>query len=281
MTVVPRRLVVLCGLVPTLVVSALCVYRPSSLAGIDWRIYDMMVRAAATRPPDGRIVIVDVDERSLTTVGQWPWRRDLIARLIGNLRDLGASIVALDIVFAESDRYGEGGDDPDDVLANALHKGQVVLGYALTFDDPRELRRECVHHPLGLAIIQGADEDSDEPYFRASASVCNLPNLARAAGASGYMNAVPDVDGILRRVPLVVELEGHVYPALALAAVSAATGTRGVALRVANVDASTLLISRERDRHAESAEAGSDVHVPVDGKSNLLLRYRGVKHTFP
>lgn len=283
MTIGLRRLVVLCGLVPTLVVAALCLYRPASLARMDWRIYDTLVRAAGTHPPDGRIVIVDVDERSLTTIGQWPWRRDLIARLIGNLRDLGASIVALDIMFAESDRIGESGEDPDAILADALHAGRVVLGFALTFDDPGQLRRECVHHPLGLAIIQGDDEQADDPFFRASASVCNLPNLARAAGASGFLNAAPDVDGILRRVPLVVEFEGHVYPALALAAVSAATRTRGVALRVANVDASTLLISQEGGDQGESAHqvgAGGDVHVPLDGKSNLLLRYRGVKHTF-
>jgi HD-GYP domain-containing protein (c-di-GMP phosphodiesterase class II) len=284
MTVGLRRLVVVCGLVPTFAAAALCLYRPSLLARIDWRIYDTMVRAADTHPPDSRVVIVDVDEQSLTEVGQWPWRRDLIAKLIGNLRDLGASIVALDIMFAESDRSAEAGGNPDAVLADALHAGGVVLGYALTFDDPGALRRQCVHHPLGLAIVRDDDEHDDDPFFRAAASVCNLPHLARAAGASGFMNAAPDVDGILRRVPLVVELEGQVYPALALAAVSAATGTRSVALRVANVDASTLLISHEGSLTAKSLpppDAGTDVHVPLDGKSNLLLRYRGVKHTFP
>ena len=274
MTVRPRRLLILCGLVPTLAAAALCLYRPSALARAEWRVYDTMVRAAGTRPPSGSIVIVDVDERSLDAIGQWPWRRDVIGRLISNLRDLGASTVALDMVFAESDRQGETDANPDAALAGALRAGRVVLGYALTFDDPGGSSRECVHHPLGLAVVRSGDEHPDDPFFRATASVCNLPSLARAAGASGFLNAVPDSDGILRRVPLVVELEGHVYPALALAAVSAATRTRGVALRVANVNASTLLISSDTG-------GGADVNVPLDGKSNLLLRYRGVKHTFP
>jgi adenylate cyclase len=94
------------------------------------------------------------------------------------------------------------------------------------------------------------------------------------------MNAAPDSDGILRRVPLVVELEGRIYPALALAAVSAATQTRSVALRVANANASTLMVSSEDEDWADGPRRRS-VDVPLDGKSNLLLRYRGEKRTFP
>jgi adenylate cyclase len=91
--------------------------------------------------------------------------------------------------------------------------------------------------------------------------------LAEAAALSGFLNAAPDSDGILRRVPLLAELDGRVYPGLALAAVAAATGARDMALRIANVNASVLTIDNRT--------------VPVDGKSNLLLRYRGKKRTFP
>ncbi len=279
----PRRLVILCGVAPTLVAAALCLYRPSSIGRLEWRVYDTVVRAAGTHPPAGRVILVDVDERSLTAVGQWPWRRDLIGRLISNLRDLGASTVALDMVFAESDRHGEGTVNPDAALAETLRAGRVVLGYALTFDAGGP-SRECVHHPLGVAVIQDEDEHTDDPFFRAAAAVCNIPNLAQAATLSGFLNAGPDPDGILRRVPLVMELGGRIYPSLALAAVSAATGTRGVALRAANVNTSTLLISSDaatRSAEADLRPLRGDMDVPLDGKSNLLLRYRGVKRTFP
>src|SRR5580693_7457876 len=101
MTVRPRRLVLVCGLVPTLVVAVLSLYRPSFLATLEYGAYDVLVRASRARPPSGTIVIVDVDERSLSTIGQWPWRRDLIGSLIARMRDLGASTIALDIIFAE------------------------------------------------------------------------------------------------------------------------------------------------------------------------------------
>ena len=92
---------------PTIIVAVLALYRPSFIARFDNGVYDLLLRWCPTRPPSGQVVIVDVDERSLSTVGQWPWRRDLVGRLIANLRDLGAATVALDIIFAERDRYDD------------------------------------------------------------------------------------------------------------------------------------------------------------------------------
>jgi HD-GYP domain-containing protein (c-di-GMP phosphodiesterase class II) len=267
----PRRLVLLCGLVPTLLAAVLSLYRPAFLTGLDSGVYDTLLRAVPTRAPSDRIVIVDVDERSLATVGQWPWRRDVIGQLIGRLRDLGAAVVALDIVFAEPDRFERDEVHSDDALAQTLRAGRVVLGYAMTFDGSHHAARTCVQHPLGLAIVQPADEQADSPFFHATGAVCNLESLSMAAGASGFMNAAPDPDGILRRVPMLVEYDGRVYPALSLAAVSMATGTRPSAIRVANVNSATLLISG----------GSQDRVVALDGKSNLFVRYRGDKRTFP
>jgi adenylate cyclase len=268
MKVRPRLLLFLCGLVPTLVAAGLCIYRPSLFSGLESRAYDTLVRSSPTRPPSGRVVIVDVDERSLSAVGQWPWRRDLIARLIGELRNLGASTIALDIVFPEPDRYPGTGLVPDAVLADALGGDRVVLGYALTFDGTAVPSTACPQHALGLPIVRRGDQATEDPFFRATGAVCSLPALTHAAGASGFMNAAPDPDGILRRVPLLMEFGGRVYPSLALAAVAAARGSRDMTMRVDNVNTSWLTLP-----------GGSEA--PLDGKSNLLLRYRGGKRTFP
>src|SRR5262249_5349325 len=201
------------------------------------------------------------------------------------LREMGASTVAFDVMFPEADRHpqsvdaargGRSADGPsssstasaplDATLADALRDGRVVLGYALTFDASGRGLNGCVLHPIGLAVVQGRDEHGDAPFFRASGAVCSLPALARAAGASGFMNASTDLDGILRRMPLLIELDGQVYPGLALAAVIAAKRATGFALRVANVNTAALSV-------------GNTV-APLDGKSNLLLRYRGRKNTF-
>lgn len=232
------------------------------LARVEHTVYDILVRSAPPHPRGTGVVIVDVDERSLATVGQWPWGRDQVGDLITRLRDLGAATIALDIVFAESDRA-----KADDVLAARLREGNVVLGYAMRFDAGADARDTCVLHPVGLAMLQPRDDTGEPPYFLATGVVCSLPTLATAAGASGFLNAAPDTDGIHRRVPLLVGLKGRVYPSLALRAVMATTGTKQVVLQITHINAATLTID--------------DRVVPVDGKSNLLLRYRGKKKTFP
>jgi len=259
-----RPLVLLTGLLPTLVVVGLSVYRPQHLEKLEYGVYDTVVRSARAHPPGSQVVIVDVDERSLSAVGQWPWRRDIVGDLVTRLRDLGASTVALDIIFAESDRYE--GTGSDEALAHALRPGRVVVGYALTFEGASDGASACVQHPVGLAIIGRADA-SDDPFFRATGAICSLPILTQAAGASGFLNAAPDSDGILRRVPMLIEFDGRTYPALALAAVAATTGTHDISLHVVNVNTSTL-------------EFG-DRNVPLDGKSNLLVRFRGTRRTLP
>jgi adenylate cyclase len=263
-----RWLVFGCGTIPVLLAALLALYRPAAFAGLDAGVYDTVVRMTSTRPPAGRIVIIDVDERSLAKFGQWPWKRDLIALLIDTLRKDGAAVVALDIMFPEADRYVGPGDPfrSDAVLAATLRQGRVVLSYGFTFEGGLE-ESDCVLHPVHAALVQPADVLDHAPYFHGSGAVCTLPALAEAAGSSGFMNAAPDPDGILRRAPLLIEYRGEIFSSLAVSAVRAANGVRDVTLRAANVNAGSVWLDGEK--------------IPVDGKSNLLLRYRGKKHTFP
>ena len=237
-----RRFVLLCGLAPALITVALIVFRPDFVAYIENRAYDTLLRSIPTKPPDGKVAIVDIDDLSLSTIGQWPWRRDRIAQLIARLREQGAAVIALDVVFAEADRSDTDPKQPspwDASLARALLEGRVVLGYALTFGSDGG-RRDCVLHPVSVPLIQPKDETVDVPLFHAESAICSLPSLASAAGRSGFLNAIPDADGSLRRVPLLIDYEGSTYPGLPLAAVLAATGAKPVALRSKNENTTSL-----------------------------------------
>ena len=157
MTAQSPTLVGLHALVPTIIVALLSLYRPPFLANLEYGTYDTLLRMTRSTPPDARIVIVDVDERSLSAIGQWPWRRDIVGDLVNRLRARGASTIALDMIFAESDRYEGTGPSPDASLADTLRSGRVVVGYELTFDASAKGSNVCVHHPIGLAIIRRGD----------------------------------------------------------------------------------------------------------------------------
>ncbi len=260
-----RRHILLAGLIPAVLCAALALYPPALVTRFDLNVYDALLRFAGTDSPTGRVVIVDVDERSVSTIGQWPWRRDVIAELVGRLRSQGADSVALNIIFSEADRQSDSLNSGDATLAKTLRAGRVVLGYAFTFGEAGASSRQCVLHPLRVTVVQ-PDEASGPPLFAATGALCSLPALAEAAGASGFLNGSPDPDGILRRVPIALEFQGQVYPALALQAMMA-TSEPHVVLQAANANTTSLTL-------------GSQI-IPLDGRSNLLLRYRGQKKTFP
>ena len=268
-----RRFVLLCGVAPAVLTVALALARLPVLTQIDHRVYDGMLRSIPASPVDGRVVIVDIDERSLAVIGQWPWRREVVARLVTRVREMGASVVALDMVFAEPDRFNAAttetpADPSGDVhLADAIRNGGVVLGYALTFNSQGTQPAPCLRQPLTLATVQPEGGSTGLPAFHASGAICNVPLLTNAAAASGFLNAVPEPDGMLRRVPLLIEYGGRAYPSLALAAVIAATDAPPIALRTINLNAAALTF-----------DAGE---IRLDGRSNALLRYRGGGRTFP
>lgn len=264
-----RRFVLVCGVAPALLTAAISLFRPSVLTQLDGRVYDAMVRSVPAKPADGRVVIVDIDEQSLEAIGQWPWRRDVMARLVTRLREAGASAVAFDVVFAEPDRFDTarpGDDSGDSDFANVVRGGGVVLGYAFTFKD-KTSPAPCASRQLPIAMVQPAGVTMDWPVFRATGAICNVPILAQAAASSGFLNAVPDPDGTLRRIPLLIQYGEHVHPSLALAAVMAATGARAVAVKTINANSVSFVL-----------DTGS---IPLDARSNLLLRYRGRTRSLP
>jgi adenylate cyclase len=263
--------------------------RPPSLLGfLQHRLYDTWLRTGPTPPATGRVVVVDVDERSLARHGQWPWPRYRLARLLEKIREGRPAVVALDMVFAEPDRTSLEGvrremerdlgialefrglpadlGDNDQILARELSRGPCVLGYQLTFGVRRDAPSPCVLHPLPLATAAAEGETFPLRFFNASGATCNLPLLSGSVTASGFFNVIPDEDGLLRRVPLAVSHQGTLQPALPLAALLRLRGQGAVVARGGLLERGFLLDGRR---------------IPLDGRGNLLVRYRGPRGTLP
>ena len=233
-------------------------------------------------------VIIDIDEKSLRQYGQWPWPRYQVAILIDKLRELGALSIGLDILFAESDRTslnaikkelsrGFGVDlefrgvpqelrDNDKRLADALSMGAVVLGYQFLFEEGSDAEG-CLLHPLHVNRL-GSDREKEDPelFTTARGASCNLNMLSRAAAASGFFNVSPDPDGILRRVPLIIEYQGRFYPSLALATLMRALNVNEVLLKTGHSGAESLWLNQ--------------TDIPLTSKGNMLVRFRGKGKTF-
>jgi adenylate cyclase len=272
-----------CALGATLLVAAVYLVAPSPARRADWWTYDVFLRSLGGPAAPSRVVVVDVDERSLAEFGQWPWPRPRVAALVERLRGLGAVAIGLDMFFPEPDRTApefvaparqappaapDGLTSHDAVLAQALATSPVILGFHFRFDGPDSSPGACALHPLTVAFLDrpGASPGPRD-LFRASGVTCSLPGLAAAAPASGFLNAIPDEDGVLRRMPIVIEEGGRLYPGLGLAA----------AMRVRPGAREVVVVSTASG--VEAIRLG-DRSVPVDAHGNLLLHYRGSGRSF-
>jgi len=276
----------------TLLLAVLATYRPVFFQFLDYKIYDTLLRSGDMAPSpsaEANPVIVDIDEKSLAHYGQWPWPRYRIAALLDKIRLLGASAISLDMVFPEPDRsslreiskdfrrdFGirvelkgvpNKMQDNDAVLADTLSGGPFVLGYSFLFSESGKPSLECPRHPLSVAILnQNGKTELPSGFFQAESATCSLSSFQSAAPASGFFNMTPDGDGVLRRVPLIIEYQGKLYPSLPLATLMQAQQSKQAVLKTSSGKVENIAVN--------------DISIPVDAKANILVRFHRSRNPF-
>ncbi|MFA6316693.1 MAG: CHASE2 domain-containing protein, partial [Elusimicrobiota bacterium] len=219
------------------------------------RVFDYYQRIKPRVYEDVPVRVIDLDDESLARLGQWPWPRTQVARLVTRLSDLGASAIAFDMVFAEPDRTSPGTvvkfwppgpeteslkaraqalPDHEKVLAKAFRSANVVAGFTVvpTPNDrvPAGKANFSVGGASGLEELLGADSPlrfvPDYP-----GAVANLPVLEAAAAGNGAFSFMAERDGVVRRAPLMVRRENVLLPSLALEALRVAQGQKNILVK--------------------------------------------------
>ena len=184
------------------------------LKGFDW----LQLLDEVQRVED--IVLVDIGEQSLSDRGQWPWPRENIAQLIHDLRASGAGVIGLAMMFPEPDRFGG-----DAALAQALlDDPAVVLGQT---SSSRGIQGAAPH--VGTAVMGGNAQDY---LFNYPGATRNLPALEEATDGAGMLSSAPEIDGVLRRLPLAVSVGEKIYPSFALEMIRVATGEPSYQIKI-------------------------------------------------
>ncbi|MFW5499535.1 MULTISPECIES: CHASE2 domain-containing protein [unclassified Maridesulfovibrio] len=283
----------LTGLTISFLTASLYIFQPPILQFVDYKIYDQLMRSSPVGTKTNIPVIVDIDDESLAELGQWPWPRYRMALLLAKIQQSGALSTGLDILIGEPDRTSpatikkslheelgvevnfkglpQGLMDNDLVLADVLERGRFVLGFYFDFleeQTPSLNDQPCFVKPLPIAQIKakGAPPLKDLT-LSARDAICPLPVLAKASPLCGFYNSITDYDGVVRRVPLIITMDGKQYPSLALATLMKAMGRK-------NIIAKTSPIGIESIRVGKTT-------IPVDAKGQMLVRYRGGMEEFP
>lgn len=273
------------------------------LRRLEASLYDARVRLFARLPVDERIVIVDIDERSLAERGRWPWNRARMAELIDSLFDrYGVRLVGLDVILAEADdssglnaleALGRGAlrADPafrealealrpeldyDGRLAESLRRHPVVLGFHLS-SGVGAVRSGVLPSPIPVA---GAFGDRVLPWLPSWTGYAgNLPVLQAAAEGAGFLTAPVDVDGVTRRAWLLAAVDGKTYAALPLAMAQVLIGSTEMRTRFAEQPGSKTVVAPLEA--LELTRMGEPVAIPVDQQGRVLLPFRGPEGSFP
>jgi adenylate cyclase len=264
--------------------AAIGVANPFFIQSIRLLTFDSMQKIAP-RPYDEKLPVrvVDIDDKSLAILGQWPWPRTVMAQLIDKIGAAGAASITTDIIYAEPDRTSLGrytkdlpqdkADevaqliggplDNDAVFAATIKKLPVVLGVVLVDDgDPKKPTQKS-----GFAVAG----DNPKHFLHGFAGVLpDLPALDKAASGLGATNWIPDHDGIIRRVPLMFTAGDKYVPSLAAEALRVAQHAGSYVLKSSNASGETAYGAQTGLNHIK---IGS-IEVPTDPDGGVWPRFR-------
>jgi adenylate cyclase len=211
---------------------------PSSLVKLRLDVFDAYLRLKPRAYEPVPVRVIDIDDDSLERFGQWPWPRTLLAELVSRLDQLGAAAMALDILFVDPDRTSpslliqtlpeiasdnavvnrfKSLPDHDRVFADAIAHAPVIVGFA-----PRATARRRLPAAKASFAMAGDDPVPWVAHFAGAAN--SRPVLEAAAAGDGSLGIRQERDGIVRQVPLVIAIDGRLYPSLDLEALRVAQG---------------------------------------------------------
>jgi len=234
----------------TVAALSIALIRPDFIEQIELTTLDQRFKIRGPIAPDPRVSIVAVDDRSISEIGRWPWPRDKIALLVDRLvGQYGAKAVGFDIVFSEQQNNPimetvrllqadgkESADigkwltqhqkagDLDARLEQVLRKyhDKLVPGYffyaegGVTPEQALKRLQENSRLMQPSAMSAELTEDAEHAIPRMAAVESNLPRFTQAADAVGFFNFFPDSDGTVRRIPLLAEFDGYIYPSMVM-----------------------------------------------------------------
>ena len=234
---------------------------PTALDAWNDRLTSRTWSLADSAAQEQRVVVVDIDEKSVQALGPWPWPRERVAQLLGALDQQGVGLKVVDILF-------DGQQAQDPALRQALQQGAPTVIAQLFALNPEPLVR--------TGQLSGALPAADSAKVCAQSATAAYGYMAPAASllggaagpALGHITPVVDADGAVRRVPALICFEGKAYPALTVSALAAATSTE------------PRWVTRPGFLGQHKAIELGDLQLPTNDRGELLVSYQVPRNGF-
>ncbi len=262
----------------SIALSLLYSYIPKTLESFDNRLRDYMFILRGEEPDSKNVVIIDLDDKSLKKVGQWPWSRDVVSDMLVNLTNAGIGLIAFDVVFAEEDRSNpiklvkklnlstdQEVPDYDYMFAATVSQTPTILGYQFQLTKDKYMETKAPQIPA-IFIEKNRTEFNKDMVIKAHGTILNIPLIQDNAYSSGFFNNVPDESGVVRSVPLIIRYDEQLYPSLALEIIRTISDKRKVYVNYDDNGVSNITIG--------------DYNIPTDRYGRSIVNFRGGERSF-
>ena len=212
---------------------------PSFIQKISFINYDFYQKVF-NRGEVNDITIIDIDEKSIAKIGQFPWRRDVYSKILKNLNQHNPQVIAFDIVFSEEDKQ-----NPKDLLLQLQNESDQILDIEVI--DTNKIFVNSIKNSKIILPILGEPNDNfvkndSKPKARIIAKgenpknfiykfknkIISLEEISSAASGIGSISLIPNIDGVIRNVPVLYDIDNRIWPSLALEAVRVASGQKNL-----------------------------------------------------
>ena len=214
---------------------------------------------------DQPVRIVAIDDESLKRLGQWPWPRERLAALVDALKHAGVASISFDFLFSEKDRgdaTAPADNTPDAVFARSMDDGAVVLGSFVT-----ELPNGASNSTKAGFVTAG--DDAAKFLTSYPGLLSPVPELAQHAAGVGFLNWRPDADRVVRRVPLILNVNGALQPSLAMEALRVAQGASTYIVKSSNASGETAF----GQVYGVLAIRNGDLTIPTDATGDVRVYF--------
>jgi adenylate cyclase len=247
---------------------------PNHLKYIHNKVIDTLFITNTNTKINNNVTIVDIDNISIQKIGQWPWSRNIMAKLVEKLNKMSPSAIGFGIIFSEPDRTSPSNfqtdkklENYDETFAMAIENSDVpvILGYNF-LNNKATTENHIV--PYVPAVFIDQTEKNKIGFFEPESSLLNIPIIQDSSYSSGFLNSITDENGRVIALPMIMQYKNQLLPSLTLEMLRSIYATREIKIKN-NKDLGNFINIE-------------DLNIPVSIDSSMIVdyssNYKGIKH---
>lgn len=289
-----------CTVLSCLLYFSITQSKPDFLQFIDSKLIDIMFTIRGPQEGSGMVVIVDIDDKSIEQYGQWPWPKDLVAKLTEDIIAANPVAIGFDLMFSETNQYSQTAFqhsyerlaaelpdqyrarlknaasvfiDSDKKLADILKNPGTVQGYRFLFQEDFQKGAGQIPYSKTSVRPSGPTTDfADVQLISAYRAIYNIEDIRNSEGSEGFINLLHDQQAGVRKAPLFLLMDNIPYPSLAMAMVLGADESKDVLLHIEK--------ERSEKYFPVTGVSSPSQFYPTDPFGQITINYRGPTNTF-